>query len=270
LALLVWLAAFSLPDGRLHLSFLDVGQGDSILIEGPSGHQILVDGGPSPAVVTAALGKKMAFWDRSLDLVAITHPQDDHLAGLVGVLERYRVGKIIYSGQGCTTEICQAFWEVVEERGIPTLVGRAGMRLDLGDGVSIEVLHPPEELLSGTGSDINNNSLVLRVTMGRASFLLPGDLGEEGERSLLASTRPLGSIALKVPHHGSATAPFSPFLRQVGPQLAVISVGANNPFGHPAPQTLAQLEGVTILRTDEQGTIEIVTDGQRFWVLTER
>lgn len=106
--------------------------------------------------------------------------------------------------------------------------------------------------------------------MGRASFLLPGDLEEEGERALLASARPLGSTALKVPHHGSATALFSPFLRQVGPQLAVISVGANNPFGHPSPQTLAQLEEITTLRTDERGTIEIVTDGQRFWVLTER
>lgn len=268
-ALLVWLALFTLPDGRLHVSFLDVGQGDSILIESPSGHQILVDGGPGSAAVTSALGEALPFWDRSLDLVVLTHPQEDHLAGLIGVVERYQVGLLIDSGEECATDTCGRFWELVEEREIPYHRAEAGMRVELGDGVLIEILHPPQELLAGTGSDVNNNSVVLKVTMGRASLLLTGDIEEEGERALLASGQPLKSLVLKAPHHGSAASLTPPFLREVSPQLVIISVGENK-FGHPAPETLAKLSGLTTLRTDEEGTIEVVTDGGKYWISTER
>jgi len=268
-ALLVWLAFFTLPDGRLHLSFLDVGQGDSILIESPSGQQILIDGGPSPAAVTFALGKVLPFWDRSLDLVVLTHPQEDHLAGLIGVLERYQVGLLLDSGEECASEACQRFWELVEVKEIPFRKAEAGMGVELGDGVRIEVFHPPPVLLRGTGSDVNNNSVVLRVTMGGASLLLTGDIEEEGERALLASGQPLRSLVLKAPHHGAATSLTPRFLREVAPQLVIISVGENK-FGHPAPETLAKLSGFSTLRTDEEGTIEVVTNGQSYWVLTER
>lgn len=268
-ALLLWLALFTLPDGRLHVSFLDVGQGDSILIESPSGHQILVDGGPGPAAVTSALGKATPFWDHSLDLVILTHPQDDHLSGLIGVLERYRVGLLLDSGEECASEACQRFWELVEGKEIPYWKAEGGMRVELGEGVRIEILHPPSALLRGTPSDVNNNSVVLKVTMGRASFLLTGDIEEVGERALLASGQPLRSLVLKAPHHGSATSLTPPFLREVSPQLVIISVGENR-FGHPAPETLAKLSSLTTLRTDEEGAIEVVTDGERYWVVTER
>lgn len=268
-ALLVWLALFTLPDGRLHVSFLDVGQGDSILIESPSGHQILVDGGPSPAAVTFALGEALPFWDRSLDLVVLTHPQEDHLGGLIGVLERYQVGLLLDSGEECATEACQRFWELVEVKEIPHREAEAGMRVELGGRMRIEVCHPPPELLQGTGSDSNNNSVVLKVAMERASLLLTGDIEEEGERVLLASGQPLRSLVLKAPHHGSATSLTARFLREVSPQLVVISVGENK-FGHPSPETLAKLSSLTTLRTDEEGTIEVVTDGERYWVVTER
>ena len=268
-ALLVWLALFTLPDGRLRVSFLDVGQGDSILIESPSGHQILIDGGPSPAAVTFALGERLPFWDRSLDLVVLTHPQEDHLVGLVGVLERYRVGQILDSGEECAIEACQRFWELVEAKEIPYRKAEAGMQVELGDGVRIEVFHPPPGLLRGTGSDVNNNSVVLKVTMGQASLLLTGDIEEEGETALLASGQPLRSLVLKAPHHGAAASLTPRFLREVSPQLVIISVGENT-FGHPAPETLAKLSGLTTLRTDEEGTIEVVTDGERYWVVTER
>ncbi len=269
-AFLTWSAVFNLPDGQLHISFLDVGEGDSILLETPSGRQILIDGGPSPARAASALGGQLPFWDRSLDLVLLTHPQDDHLAGLIGVLERYRVGQVIDSGQECANDLCERFEGLLEERGTPRRRARAGMRLRLGDGVEIEVLHPPARLLAGTGSDVNNNSLVLRVTMGRASALLTGDIEEEGERVLLSSQRTLRSLLLKVPHHGAATSLSPAFLGEVEPQLVVISVGADNRFGHPAPQTLARLSGLTTLRTDERGTIEVVTDGERYMVRSER
>lgn len=143
------------------------------------------------------------------------------------------------------------------------------MEVELGDGVRIEVFHPPPELLRGTGSDVNNNSVVLKVTMGRASLLLTGDIEEEGERALLASGQPLRSLVLKAPHHGAATSLTPRFLREVSPQLAIISVGENR-FGHPAPETLAKLSSLTTLRTDEEGIIEVVTDGERYWVVTER
>jgi len=268
-ALLVWLAFFTLPDGRLHVSFLDVGQGDSILIESPSGHQILVDGGPSPAAVTFALGKALPFWDRSLDLVVLTHPQEDHLAGLIGVLERYQIGLLLDSGEDCASEACQRFWELVEVKEIPCRKAVAGMQVELEEGVRIEVFHPPSELLRGTGSDVNNNSVVLKVTMGRGSLLLTGDIEEEGERALLASGQPLRSLVLKAPHHGAATSLPPPFLQEVSPQLVIISVGENR-FGHPAPETLAKLSSLNTLRTDEEGAIEVVTDGERYWVVTER
>ncbi len=268
-ALLVWLALFTLPDGRLRVSFLDVGQGDSILIESPSGHQIVVDGGPSPAAVTSALGKALPFWDRSLDLVVLTHPQEDHLAGLIGVLERYQVGLLLDSGEECATDTCGRFWELVEGKEIPYRKVEGGMRVELGDGVRIEILHPPSALLRGTPSDVNNNSVVIKVTMGRASLLLTGDIEEEGERALLASGQPLRSLVLKAPHHGAATSLTPPFLREVSPQLVIISVGENK-FGHPAPETLAKLSSLTTMRTDEEGTIEVVTDGERYWVVTER
>jgi len=268
-AIFVWLALFTFPDGRLHVSFLDVGQGDSILMESPSGHQILVDGGPSPAAVTFALGKALPFWDRSLDLVVLTHPQEDHLAGLIGVLERYQVGLLLDPGEECASEACQRFWELVEVKEIPYRKVEAGMRVELGDGVRIEVLHPPPELLRGTGSDVNNNSVVLKVTMERASLLLTGDIEEEGERALLASGRPLRNLVLKAPHHGAATSLTPRFLGEVSPQLVIISVGENK-FGHPAPETLAKLSSLTTLRTDEEGTIEVVTDGERYWAVTER
>jgi len=238
-------------------------------MESPSGHQILVDGGPSPATITFALGKALPFWDRSLDLVILTHPQEDHLAGLIGVLERYQVGLLLDSGEDCASEACQRFWELVEVKEIPYRKAEAGMRVELGDGVRIEVLHPPPELLRGTGSDVNNNSVVLKVTMGRASLLLTGDIEEEGERALLASGRALRNLVLKAPHHGAATSLTPRFLGEVSPQLVIISVGENK-FGHPAPETLAKLSSLTTLRTDEEGTIEVVTDGERYWVVTER
>jgi competence protein ComEC len=184
-------------------------------------------------------------------------------------LERYQVGLLLDSGEECTGEACQRFWELMDGQEIPHRKAEAGMRVELGDGVRMQVFHPPSELLRGTGSDVNNNSVVLKVTMGRASLLLTGDIEEEGERALLASGQPLESLVLKVPHHGSATSLSPRFLREVSPQLVIISVGENN-FGHPASETLAKLSSLTALRTDEEGTIEVMTDGERYWILTER
>ncbi|HIC94008.1 MAG TPA: MBL fold metallo-hydrolase, partial [Anaerolineae bacterium] len=260
--LLVWMALGSLPDGRLHVAFLDVGQGDAIFIQTPRGRQILIDGGPNPATLTAALGRRMPFWDRTIDLVILTHPDDDHLTGLIPVLERYRVGQILESGYEHSTSTYQRWLELIEEKKTPAHLARSGMRLGLEEGLELAILHPGPELLKGTEADSNNNSVVSRLSMGRVSFLFPGDIEEVVETMLLASGRELSSTVLKVPHHGSDTSSSAPFLEAVNPQLAVISVGADNRFGCPSPEVVERLEGRAILkRTDEDGTIEVVTDG---------
>ncbi len=268
--MLTWIAALQMPDGRLHVVFFDVGQGDAIFILCPDGKQILVDGGPSPSAVLSRLGRELPFWDRSLDLVILTHPQDDHLTGLVEVLARYDVEEVIDSGQECDSAACDAWEELVEGKGVGYRRGRAGMRIGLSDGVRLDVLHPPERLLAHTTSDTNNNSVVLRLTYGHFSLLLTGDVEQEGEEVLLASGQPLTSLVLKVPHHGAATSLTLPFLQAVNPELAIISVGADNDFGHPHKATLEKLQGMPTHRTDLQGSIELVSDGERYWVMMER
>lgn len=270
--LLVWVAAFSLPDGKLHVTFLDVGQGDAIFIQTPQGQKILVDGGPSPTILLAALGRRMPFWDRTIDLVVLTHPHDDHVSGLIPVLERYQVKAFLDGGQEHPTPIYTRCLKLVQEKSIPYQLARAGMQIQLGKGLQMKVFHPQSELLSGTRSDVNNNSIVLRLAYGRISFLLPGDVEEEAEAVLLSGNEDLASTILKSPHHGSDTSLNPRFLEAVNPQLAVIQVGADNKFGHPDPATVAKLEehGVTVLRTDQNGTVEVVSDGERYWLKTER
>jgi competence protein ComEC len=268
--ILASIAAFQMPDGRLHVHFFDVGQGDAIFIECPNGQQILVDGGPSPSALLSGLGREMPFWDRSLDLVVLTHPQDDHLAGLVEMLARYEVGQVIDSGQECDTPTCEAWEALIEEKGIAYQRAEAGMSIDVGGNVRLDILHPPAELLAGTNSNINNNSVVIHLSYGGFSLLLPGDIEGEGERALLASGQPLKSLALKVPHHGADTSLTLPFLQAVNAQLAIISVGADNRFGHPHEVTLEKLQAIPIYRTDQQGTIELVSDGQHSWLPPRR
>jgi competence protein ComEC len=270
--LLVWVAAFSLPDGKLHVTFLDVGQGDAIFIQTPRDQKILVDGGPSPTILLAALGRRMPFWERTIDLVVLTHPHDDHVSGLIPVLERYKVKAFLDGGQEHPTPTYTHCLELVQEKGIPYHLARAGMHIQLGKGLQMKVLHPQSELLSGTHSDVNNNSIVLRLAYGRISFLLAGDVEEEAEVVLLSSNEDLASTILKSPHHGSDTSLNLKFLEAVNPQLAVIQCGADNKFGHPDPTTLARLEehGVTVLRTDQNGTVEVVSDGERYWIKTSQ
>lgn len=271
-AILVWVAVASLPDGKLHVVFFDVGEGDAIFIETPRGQQIIIDGGPSPTALSSALGRRMPFWDRSIDLVILTHADEDHIAGLIPVLERYRVGQVLDSGYEHNHPMYDRWLELIEERKIPAHLARAGMRIETGDGVELAVLHPGTEFMNYTDADANNNSVVTRLVMGQVSFLLSGDIEEAAEEMLVESGQELTSTVLKVPHHGSSTSSSAAFLSAVNPELVVISVGAENKFGHPAPQVLERLEESVgegrILCTDEHGTIEVVTDGEVGWIIS--
>jgi competence protein ComEC len=271
-AILVSVTAATMPDDNLHISVLDVGQGEAILISRGS-QQVLVDGGPSPQAISIGLGKKMPFWDRTIDLVVSTHPHSDHITGLVEVLRRYQVKQVLYPDLDFDSDIYEEWLSLITEKDIKCTIAQVGQQIDLG-GVVIEVLNPQAPLLTGTESDINNNSVVLRLSMGKVSFLLTADIQQEAEFELIAHRADLNSTVLKVAHSGSDTSTCGEFLAVVNPQAAVISVGADNPFGHPGSETIERLEerlnSKNIYRTDEYGTIEFITDGKRLWVRTER
>ncbi len=262
---LVFFAWRSLPDGRLHVVFLDVGQGDAIFIQTPSGKQVLVDGGPSETQLLSQLGRQMGFWDRTLDVVILTHPDSDHITGLTPVLERYQVDTVIYREMGCESEICEYWLQLLAAEGAMVYQGETGLRLALDDGLSMTVLHPGTELLEGA----NNNSVVTRLAYGQVSVLLPGDIEAEVEQQLAAEGAGLASTVLKAAHHGSCSSTTQAFLDAVGPEVVVISVGAENRFGHPCAEVLERLAELPVYRTDEHGAVEIVSDGARVWVETE-
>lgn len=269
-ALLVWLAVLALPDGLLHVAFLDVGQGDAILITTPDGRQILIDGGPTATDLTWRLGQELPFWDHSLDVVVNTHPDADHLTGLVPLLERYQVDQALVPDVGSTSSLYREWEAQLAGANLTPTIGQAGMELSLGRGITATLLNPGSA--AARENDPNNHSVVIRLQMGRISFLLPGDIEEPVERNLVLQQVPLAATVLKSPHHGSKTSSSEAFLDTVNPQIVVISVGKDNDFGHPSPEVLERYaeRGLTVFRTDEQGTVEFSTDGERLWVETAR
>jgi competence protein ComEC len=270
IAAVTWYGALQPGSDHLRLTVLDVGQGDAILIETPAGQRILVDGGPSGARITQALGRALPSSARRIDLMVLTHGQDDHVSGLVEVLQRYEVGAALAGPLPGETAAYQAWRDELARQDVPLLTPQRGQRIDIGSGAYIEVLGPPTQPLSGTDDDLNNNSVVLRLVDGGVSFLLTGDLEAAGEAALLDSPFDLHATVLKVGHHGSDGSTTEAFLDAVDPSFAVISVGAENPFGHPSPTTRLRLAGVPLLRTDDNGDVSFETDGQSLWVDFER
>jgi competence protein ComEC len=263
---LVWATVASLPDGRLHVAFLDVGQGDAILVQTPAGHRLLIDGGPSPAALLAALGRRLPFWDRRIDLVMLTHPHEDHLRGLLPLLDRYQVRQALVGEADHGSGVYMEWQRLLQENGDPLLVVQQPLRVDFGDGPTMDVLPPAD----GNPNSLDEISLVARLVWQKASFLFTADLEADGLLDLRYAGWPLACTVLKVPHHGSDEALNEELLAATVPDLAVISVGADNRFGHPAAETLECLEdaGIGVLRTDQVGTVEVTTDGDRYWVHT--
>ena len=269
-AILVWSVALTTPDDKLHVSFLDVGQGDAILIQTPNGQDILIDGGPDPQKINLELSKKLPFWDRTIDLVVCTQPQADHVTGLVDVLQRYKVKQVLDPGVSYNSSIYQSWLRLVEDKGIEYNIARAGQEIDLGNGIKMEVLNPPVSLWEGTSHDVDNNGVVLRLSWGQVSFLFTADIREEVEFEIIGQRANLKSTVLKVSHHGSKTSTSPQFLAAVDPEVAVVSVGADNTFGHPSPEVVEKLIDRlgedNVYRTDEDGTVEFITDGERLWM----
>ena len=274
IAILVWSVVLTSPDDKLHVTFLDVGQGDAILIQTPNGQNILVDGGPDPQKVNLELSEKLPFWDRTIDLMIATQPQADHITGLVEVLQRYEVKQVLESGVAYDSLIYEEWSNLVDEKQIKHEIARAGQEIDLGDGIKMEIINPPPELFEGTSSDVDNNGVALKLTWNKISFILTADIREEAEFELIGQRANLRSNVLKAAHHGSKTSTSPQFLAAVDPEVAVISAGADNRFGHPSPEVVERLTDRLgkdkVYRTDRHGTIDFVTDGERLWVRTDR
>ncbi|MDP8904635.1 MAG: ComEC/Rec2 family competence protein, partial [Chloroflexota bacterium] len=269
LAVVVFALGGAKPDGRLHVTVLDVGQGDAILLEGAAGGRILVDTGPDPDRLLGLLDARLPAWDRRIDLVVLSHPHEDHVAGLALLLDRYRIGGIAEPGMVGLGPGDAAYRRRLAELGRQTTILTAGDRIDL-DGARIDVRWPlpgrvPLRPADG-GQSVNNISTVLDVTFGERRLLLTGDVEEQIDPQLLghglaADGRPLD--VLKVAHHGSATATTDAFVQRLQPSVAIISAGWGNPYGHPSPRTVERLEqaGAKLFRTDLDGSVEITTDG---------
>ncbi|MDO8581279.1 MAG: ComEC/Rec2 family competence protein [bacterium] len=271
-ALLIVFASF-LPQlinrHRLTIDVFDIGQGDSTLITTPTGEHILVDGGPDASVV-AKLSQRLGFFDRTIDLVIATHPQADHITGLLSVLDRFTVKRVMLTTIKNETPEYRVLREKITEKHVARTDIADAPHVDFGDsrGVSLDVLWPERSYSGRLVDDPNIVSAVFRLTYGEASFLFTGDAGSEIEQQLLEGGADLHADVLKVGHHGSDTSTTQAFLDAVLPSVAVISVGRKNTFGHPSRRVLRRLEraGSAIYRTDSNGDVHITSDGKEIRV----
>lgn len=266
---LIWF--FYHPEKKLEIDFLDVGQGDSVLIKAPAGQNILIDGGPDKSVLRQ-LGGSLPWYDRSLDLIILTHPHDDHLTGLIEVVKRYQADKILYSGVPHSTPNYLSWLKLIKEKGIKLVIVDRQQKINLGQGAWLEIIYPDKSLAGQTVEKLNNSSIVIKLTYNKNSFLFVGDAETEEEQYLIDLGRDLSADVLKVGHHGSKDATSENFLAKVKPKIAVIEVGRENQFGHPNARTIGRLEriGAKIFRTDLNGKIKLTSDGQKIAVKTEK
>lgn len=254
---------------KLRVSFLDVGQGDAILVQTPGGHDMLIDGGPTREVL-AKLAYEMGYFDRGLDVVIATHGDADHVTGLIPVLETYDVKKIVRSPVDGDTSLFSDLSSYIEREDADVYVGRKGDMIDFGDGVVAYVLYPRTNISPKT--DTNDASVSVVVVYGEHSFLLTGDLGMKYESELIHEKLPRRITVFKAGHHGSKTSSGEQLLTYIKPEYAVISAGKENRYGHPHPETIERLQKYSqeILETSDRGTISFISDGRMLEVSTER
>ncbi|MCS6863204.1 MAG: DNA internalization-related competence protein ComEC/Rec2, partial [Abditibacteriales bacterium] len=266
----------------LTVTVLDVGEGDCIFVRAPNGRTMLIDGGshesrePLAGVPRRDVGERVILpflltqGVRHLDVVVLTHPHDDHVNGLATVVRTLSVGRILDGAQERSEPSYERFLFAAQQKHVPIVRARRGQILDLGGGVKAYVLAPMEPLMQGTPSDLNNNSVAVKITYRQVSFLLAGDMEEAAEMRLLRRGGNLRSTVLKVAHHGGETSSTLEFLRAVRPRIAIISCGERNPFQHPSRATLQRLRqvGAQVYRTDVHGAVTVRTDGWTCWVET--
>jgi competence protein ComEC len=249
-------------NNELEVTFLDVGQGDAILIEAPNNVDVLIDGGRTKKILDL-LSAELPFGDDTIDVVIATHPDADHIGGLPFVLDAYTVDKVFEPGVSSSTQTYQAFQSRIRDKKIERGLARRGMRivLDAEKNIVIDILYPDRDT---TGWETNEASIVARLSYGTTSFLLTGDSPVEKEFYLVKHDGiALQSSVLKLGHHGSKTSSSESFLKTVAPLHAIISAGKNNSYGHPHPSVLSRLNQLHIpyFETSKMGSIRFVTDG---------
>ena len=268
--LFIWSAVFGEQDNTLKVAFFDVGQGDAIFIKSPNGKQVLIDGGSNRAVMRN-LGRMMPFYDRSIDLVVMTHPDADHLGGLLPVLKDYQVDLVMESGVETDSEIYLEYKRIIEEKGIKSILARQGQKIDLGNGAYLSVLFPASDT---NDFETNTASVILKLVYGESSFLFTGDSPQVIEKYLVRFFgNELDTDVLKLGHHGSKTSNSELFLGFTSPEYVVASVGENNRYGHPHKEVLDLLKNLNLdlLRTDESGMIVFESDGgEEYQVISDK
>lgn len=248
----------SAPDGLLHVYFLDIGQGDAILMRTPTGVNILVDGGPDKKVLSE-LKDVLPFFDSKIDYLISTHPDKDHIEGLIYVLKKYEVGQVLWNGDYKTNYLTKAFFQAAEDAGITPEAASSDRDIELKDGVRVDIVFPLKQNFS-TQENTNANSIVANAIFGSNEILLTGDADNELEEKLLKANSNISADVLKVGHHGSRFSTGEDFLNAVTPEYSVIQVGKDNKYGHPNPSVLNRLEehGSKIFRNDLDGRVEFV------------
>lgn len=270
LTLLIWLV-FQPNSQNLKIRFFDVGQGDAIYVRTPYNQDILIDGGPSTAILSK-LGEAMSFWDREIDIVILTHPHSDHLTGLISVLQNYQVKQVYLTGAEHTTYEYLEFLKFLRDhQNIKKIKIDHIFKVKLSEDLYLQFLYPDFDIGDAAAAinhsfiqdNLNNTSAVVKLVYRNNSFLFTGDIEAEAGSYLLESVQPdstvLKSDVLKIAHHGGKNASGFKFLEAVAPETAVISVGAGNSFGHPDQLIIDRLKslGAEILRTDKQGDIAL-------------
>lgn len=253
-------------DGELSVHFIDVGQGDSILILGPN-CAVLIDAGERSAGSTVVQYLRDQRVTR-LDLVIATHAHADHIGGLVEVLTEFAVAEVMDPGVAHTSRTFEDYLDIIEEKRIPFTEARAGMQRELGNGIRLDIFHPDEPL----AASINNTSVVAVLRYGKTSFLFTGDAEAAAEGEILNRGYQSRVDVLKVGHHGSSSSSSLEFLQTFRPGIAVISLGTNNSYGHPHREAMERLDsiGAQVYRTDLHGTVVVTSDGSGITVFTSR
>jgi len=244
---------------NLEIDYLDIGQGDASLIKAPGGENILIDGGPDSKIISC-LSEELSWWDRTIDLMILTHPHDDHVSGLIDVLNTYEVKKIVYTGVLHNSPNFLAWLNLIKEKKISMIIIEKEQKIDLGEDCFLEFLYPDQALFEKRSFNLNNTSIINRLECENKTFLFTGDMEEDLENYLLEKGVDLKADVLKVGHHGSETSSTENFLKAVDPQFAIIEVGLNNSFNHPSRRVLKRFEKIKTYRTDLNGTVRVFVD----------
>ncbi len=255
---------------ELMIIFFDVGQGDSFLIRSPNGQNIIVDGGPDKKMIQQ-LGRALPFWDKKIDLVVLTHADADHLSGLLPLVEQYKVDSILQSSAQPHSKLSETWKELIKEQEIKIVTALSGQTIDFGNDFSFNILNPRPEYPLVDNDDPNDASVTIKLNFRNVCAILTGDLAIAGEEAIINAKEDIDCDVLKIGHHGSKTSTSQEFLNAVTPEIAVVQVGLDNKFSHPAQMIIDRLDmsHIKVYRTDQKGIIKLKTNGLN-WYLQEK